>query len=204
MYAPKFNQWSSDDEIRAFVRDAGAGWVITSQPGEVPDATLLPLIWEEDRIIAHFAKANDHWRRIDDQQSVLIVVPGPDDYVSPRWYASKREHGRAVPTWNYIAVQLTGTATVHHDEAWLRRAVTMLSDLHEEAADEPWQVTDAPEAYVTGQLRGIVGLEIEVGSVTGKEKLSQNRSDADRRGVIEGLEAEGGDQRIAEAMRRAL
>ncbi len=122
------------------------------------------------------------------------------------WYAAKAEHGKVVPTWNYSAVHLTGTVQVHEDPEWLRAAVTALTDQHEAARTKPWHVTDAPDSYVEGQLRGIVGVELTVTGVEGKAKLSQNRSDADRAGVIDGLRADGrpGDVAVAAAMAASL
>ena len=118
------------------------------------------------------------------------MVTGADAYVSPSWYASKQEHGRAVPTWNYTAVHLRGAVRVHDDTDWLRDMVTRLTDLHEAGRQPGWRVTDAPEKYVNGQLRAIVGVELLVEHVEAKAKLSQNRSLEDRQGTIAGLEAE--------------
>ncbi|HWU23125.1 MAG TPA: FMN-binding negative transcriptional regulator [Nocardioides sp.] len=202
MYVPPFNRVEELDEIREMVAATAAAWVVTTGPDGVPLATLLPVLWEGDRVIAHLARANDHWRSIEDGTPVLVICPGPDAYISPTWYAAKAEHGRVVPTWNYTAVHLTGTAVVHHDPAWLLSAVTSLTDAHEGGRAEPWSVSDAPTAYVEGQLRGIVGLEITVTGVEGKAKLSQNRSAADRSGVVAGLRAAGEARSaaVAEAM----
>jgi transcriptional regulator len=147
------------------------------------------------------ARANAHWQHIGDDAPALVIATGPEAYVSPSWYATKAEHGKVVPTWNYSAVQLRGTARVHHDREWLRAAVTDLTGVHEHDRDEPWHVTDAPAAYVEGQLGGIVGVEITVTGITGKAKLSQNRSEADQRGVVAGL-GEGSD--VAAAMSQRL
>ena len=191
MYVPAFNAVDDEDAIRAMVAAARTGWLVTVGPEGLPVATLLPLMWHGDRVVAHMAKANPQWKDIAEGAPGLVIVTTADAYISPSWYAAKAEHGRVVPTWNYSAVHLTGTVTVHHDDDWLRRAVTELTDLHETGRDEPWQVTDAPEAYVTGQLRGIVGIELAVTRVEGKAKLSQNRSDADRDGVVAGLIEDG-------------
>jgi transcriptional regulator len=190
MYVPHFNRIDDLDAARAFVRQAAVGTLITAGADGVPDATLLPILWDGDRIVAHFARANEHWKRIADDADGLFVVYGPDAYVTPSWYAAKAEHGRVVPTWNYSAVHLRGPVTVHEDPAWLETAVTMLTERHEGTRDEPWAVTDAPDAYVAGQLRAIVGLEMRVEDVDAKAKWSQNRSDADRAGVVAGYEAE--------------
>ncbi len=125
---------------------------------------------------------------------------GPDAYVSPAFYATKREHGRVVPTWNYSTVHLRGPVRVIDDKAWLRELVGQLTEHHESGRADPWAVEDAPEVYIEKQLKAIIGVEILVESVEAKAKLSQNRSEEDRAGVIEGLAGTDGDA-VAEAMR---
>jgi transcriptional regulator len=190
MYTPPFNVVDDQAELRAMVAAARTGWLVTVEDG-APVATLLPLMWTGDTLIAHLARANPQWRSMADGDPVLVICTGPDAYVSPTWYPAKEGHGRVVPTWNYTAVHLSGTVRVHHDPEWLLDAVTALTRLHESGRADPWQVADAPEPYVAGQLRGIVGIEVSVTRVEGKAKLSQNRSTADQLGVIEGLRAEG-------------
>jgi transcriptional regulator len=202
VYTPPFNRVDDEDALRAFVAHVRAGWLVTNGPDGPPSATYLPVLWRGDRVIAHVAKANSHWREIGSGVPALVVVTGPDAYVSPTWYAAKAEHGKVVPTWNYSAVHLSGEARVHEDPDWLRMAVTELTDEHEQGRPQPWMVTDAPAAYVEGQLRGIVGIELTVTRVEGKAKLSQNRSDADRAGVVEGLRGSGrpDEQAVADEM----
>ena len=127
---------------------------------------------------------------------------GPQAYISPAWYESKARHGRVVPTWNYQTVHLTGPVTFHQDAGWLRELVTRLTRLHEGGRQHPWAVTDAPPEYIDGQLRAIVGVELQVTSVEAKQKLSQNRSEPDRAGVVGGLRQESGSgpERIAGLM----
>lgn len=197
MYVPRANMMP-DDEVRGFVAGVGSAQLVTVGADGVPEATLLPVLWRGDRLAGHFARANGQWRRIVDGSPALAVVTGPEAYVSPSFYATKREHGRVVPTWNYSAVHLRGAVRVVDDVAWLRALVTDLTDHFEAGRDEPWAVTDAPERYVAGQLRAIVGVEMVVESVEAKAKLSQNRSEEDRAGVVTGL----GDHPVAEAMRR--
>lgn len=197
MYSPPFNRVNDEAELRAMVADVGSAWLLSAgDPTAPPEATLLPIVWREDRVIAHIARANAHWKALVDGMPVRLVVPGPDAYVSPTWYAAKAEHHRVVPTWNYTTVHLTGTITVHDDAEWVRQAVTELTDQHEAGREDRWHVSDAPADYVSAQLRGIVGLEVLISGVEGKAKLSQNRSEADRRGVIDGLE---GDSRTSSA-----
>ncbi len=203
MYVPPANQVTDQTELRAMVEAARTAWLVTAGDDGVPAATLLPIMWRESTVIAHLAIANEHWRKITPDQPCLLISTGPDAYISPSWYAAKAEHGRVVPTWNYTAVHLTGTVRVHRDQEWLRRAVTDLTETHESRRDQPWAVSDAPEQFVTGQLRGIVGIEVSITGVEGKAKLSQNRSAADQNGVIHGLEAEPdrNANAVAEAMR---
>lgn len=206
MYTPPFNRADDEGDLRKFVADVRVGWFVTSRVGAAPAASFLPVVWRADTVIAHFAKANPHWREIETDTPALLIVTGPDAYVSPSWYAAKAEHGKVVPTWNYSAVHLTGMARVHEDPEWLRAAVTDLTAQHEEPRDQRWQVSDAPAPYIEGQLRGIVGVQLTVTRVEGKAKLSQNRSDADRVGVIDGLRADGrpGDQAVADEMAALL
>ena len=207
LYTPAFNRMPDDDvALRQSVAGVGVDWLVTSRADAAPAASYLPVLWQADTVIAHVARANPHWREIADDMPALLIVTGPDAYVSPTWYAAKAEHGKVVPTWNYSAVHLTGHARVHEGAEWLRTAVTDLTDHHEERRDRPWQVTDAPAAYIEGQLRGIVGIELTVTGVEGKAKLSQNRSMADREGVIVGLREEGriGGQGVADAMAASI
>ena len=190
MYAPTFNRVEDEEQARRMVAASGAAELVTVGADGYPVATLLPVLWRGGTVLAHMARANPHWREIGDGSPALLVAAGPQAYVSPSWYAAKAEHGRVVPTWNYTTVHLTGRVRVHHDVEWLRGMVTALTDAHESHREHPWAVTDAPSPYVEGQLRGIVGIELTVERVEAKAKLSQNRSDADRAGVVAGLRAE--------------
>lgn len=197
MYVPHVNA-ADEAEARELVAACGAGELISTGPDGYPLATLLPVLWEDDRVIAHFARANPHWRAITEDTPALLVCTGPQAYIHPGWYAAKAEHGKVVPTWNYSSVHLTGRARVIEDAAWLRDAVERLTDRHEAGFVDRWHVHDAPATYIDGMLKAIVGVELRVHRVEAKAKLSQNRSAEDRRGVIEGL----GEHPVAEAMRR--
>jgi transcriptional regulator len=141
----------------------------------------------------HIARGNSLWRELGADAPVLAIFMGPDSYVSPNWYPSKREHGKAVPTWNYATIHLKGTIRFIDDVAWLRDFVSTLTDTHEQPRAHPWHVTDAPPDYIDSMLRAIVGFEIAVSSIVGKFKGSQNRSTADRAGVNAALRTEGRD-----------
>lgn len=192
---PRFNIMH-EPEVGAFLRAHPVAHLVTVGADGVPDATLLPILIDNDggrdRVVAHFARANNHWRRIVNGSPALFVVAGPDAYISPSWYASKAEHGRVVPTWNYSAVHLSGPVTIYDDVDWVRTAVTRLTERHEGERAKPWAVSDAPATYVSGQLRAVVGIEMTIVKVEAKAKLSQNRSDEDRYGVIAGLREESG------------
>lgn len=205
MYSLATMSVDDDQEVRSMVRAQGSGWLVTALDG-IPEATLLPVLWENDRVVAHMARANPHWRALTGGAAALLIVGGPEAYISPAWYASKAEHGKVVPTWNYTAVHLHGTVRTIDDEAWVRRLVTRLTDHHEQDRPNPWAVDDAPEEFLDAQLRAIVGIELVVERVQAKAKLSQNRSEGDQRGVVAGLAgaASPGATRIADAMTRRL
>ena len=138
---------------------------------------------------AHLARANPQWREIAAGAEVLAIFEGRDFYVSPSWYATKAETHKVVPTWNYVTVQARGMARIDESPEWLRAQVGALTDAQEAGRAEPWAVTDAPADFIAMQMRAIVGVEIEVTALTGKFKLSQNRSEADRAGVRDGVGA---------------
>ena len=165
-------------------------------------ADVLPLeverVGDGWRITGHVARANPLWREADGQP-VLVVFQGPQGYVSPSWYASKIEHHKVVPTWNYTMVQAHGTLRAIDDPAWVRAFVTRVTEAHENGRAMPWHVSDAPDDFIAATQRAIVGIEIVVSRLEGKFKLSQNRSAADRTGVVLGLEADAAQQRQPEA-----
>jgi len=165
-------------------------------------ADILPLeverVGEGWRVTGHVARANPLWREADGQP-VLLMFQGPQAYVSPNWYPSKSQHGKAVPTWNYAMVQVHGTLRATQDPEWLRAFVTRLTERHEAGRPVPWHVADAPADYLDAMLKAIVGIEVEVARVDGKFKLSQNRDAADRTGIVLGLEADASLNRQPEA-----
>ena len=179
-------------------------------------ATMLPFIYvppgeastggprsagQHGALHGHLARNNDQWKRLAAGES-LAIVRGPDAYISPGWYASKVEHGRVVPTWNYVTAHVYGRLVVHDDPVWTEDLVRRLTGKHEAHRDHPWSVDDAPRAFIEGQLRAIVGIELEITRIEAKAKLSQNRPEADVEGVIAGLR-ERGDKASADAVERA-
>ena len=154
-------------------------------------ASKLGTLW------AHMARANGQWRDLAEAGEALVVFQGADHYVSPSWYATKRETGKVVPTWNYVMVQARGRAIAIEDETWLRGQIAELTATHEAGRAAPWAVDDAPEDFVAAMARQIVGLEIEIDDLRGKWKASQNRPAADRAGVIAGLTEDGDADALA-------
>ncbi|MFI5958036.1 FMN-binding negative transcriptional regulator [Cryptosporangium sp. NPDC051539] len=177
------------EQTSELLREGGFAHLVTPAPDGI-EVTSLPLIYDEDRhaLVGHMARPNPHWKLTADVESVA-VIPGPDAYVSPTFYPSKAENPRTVPTWNYEILHVFGRLIAHDDPGWLREQVVRLTDRHEGGRAAPWRVDDAPSAFVDAQLRAIVGVELAITRVVAKAKLSQNRSAADRSGVIRGLAA---------------
>ncbi len=160
-----------------------------------PTASVVPFVLDPDRgprgaLLGHLARGNDQWRTGRDGPA-LVIVGGPDAYISPSWYAAKAEHGRVVPTWDYLRVHVHGRLRVHDDPAWLADVLRRLTDTHEAAHAEPWSVDDAPPDYLATMLRAVVGIEVLIERVEAAVKLSQNRPPADVDGVLAGLRARG-------------
>ena len=201
MYLPRHFQIQDPDEVAALVRSVGAADLITIGPEGVPEATRVPILWDAgtDTVLAHLARANPQWRNMSDSSPALLIVTAHEAYVSPNWYPSKPADGRVVPTWNYSAVHLTGTLTVHDDVEFVRDVVTRLTEAHESGRAAPWAVSDAPDRYIESQLRAIVGIAVQVNRVEAKAKLSQNRTAVDQAGVIAGLVAESAPNSAAVA-----
>jgi transcriptional regulator len=207
MYTPRHFSWTDLAEIESFVDAAQSADLVTFD-GSRPVSTLLPVIWDRPdraagvtppdpdapgdygRLLGHIAIANPQWQTAATGSEALAIVHGPQAYISPAWYESKARHGRVVPTWNYQTVHLSGPVTFHQDAEWLRQLVTRLTRRHEGGRQHPWAVTDAPPEYIDGQLRAIVGVEVQITAIEAKQKLSQNRSEPDREGVVAGLRDE--------------
>lgn len=161
----------------------------------------FPLVFvgegEHGVLKGHIPRANTLWKALEAGQQAIAIFQGPEAYVSPSWYPSKHEHGKAVPTWNYAVVHAHGTPTVVHDSDWLLQHLNELTDQQEAAQDIPWRVSDAPADYTQKMLSGIVGIEMPITAIAGKWKLSQNKSAADRLGVAAGLRNRGTSDALA-------
>lgn len=198
MYLPPHFEETRLDVLHDVIRAHPLGTLITVADGR-PVADEIPFLIDptagpQGHLHAHLARANPVCRDNSDGRKVLVLFRGPQAYVSPAWYPGKAEHGRVVPTWNYVSVQVSGTLRLIDDEAWIRAQVDQLTTQQEAGRSAPWRVDDAPEDFIAQQLRAIVGVEIVIESLTGKWKTSQNRSAADRLGVAAGLAAEDDPQ----------
>jgi transcriptional regulator len=167
---------------------------------------LDPGVGPYGELAGHLARANPQWRESDLGKPAVAVFMGPECYVSPSWYVSKRDHGKVVPTWNYATVHARGRLELFDHPRWLAAHVARLTDRHENRFAARWKVTDAPTDYIRGQLKGIVGFTLRIEAIEGKMKLSQNRSIADRQGVVAGLRSSEriGDRGIAALMERRM
>ena len=208
MYQPPHFVETRPDVLHALIRAHPLG-LLVSNGTDGPIANPLPFLLDADagphgRLRAHLAKANPQWRSISEntEMPVLVVFQGADSYVTPSWYETKRETGKVVPTWNYAVVQVRGRARIVDDKEWLAGQIAELTATHEAPRAEPWQVTDAPAPFIEAQIKGIIGLEIDITEISGKWKVSQNRPIADRVGVANGLEAGGSAAEMAHLVRQ--
>jgi transcriptional regulator len=204
MYIPA--HFAPDEtQVNELLRNHGAADLVTlTAQGLV--ATMLPFIYvppgdsgtaePHGALHGHLARNNEQWK-LDSVGEALVIVRGPDAYITPGWYATKAETGRVVPTWNYVTAHVYGRLIVHDDPVWTEDLVRRLTTKHEAYRNHPWSVDDAPRAFIEGQLRAIVGIELAITRIEAKAKLSQNRSPADVEGVIAGLR-ERGDKEMAD------
>ncbi|MDV7211853.1 FMN-binding negative transcriptional regulator [Azotobacter beijerinckii] len=193
MYLPAAFRQDDLTELHRQITNSRLATLVSHGPDGL-QASHLPLLLVADEgkygtLYGHFAKTNPHWRDLDAGSETLVIFNGPDAYISPSWYPSKAEHGKAVPTWNYIAVHAQGQPEVFDDPERLRRLLGRLSDHHEAGRSHPWTIDDAPRDYLDHRLRAIVGFALPIQRLEGKWKLSQNRPDVDRRGVWKELGA---------------
>jgi transcriptional regulator len=195
MYVPDHFREDRPEVLHDAVRRIGFATLVT----QGLDANHLPMLLDGNVLRGHVARANPVWKA--GACEALAIFLGPHAYVSPNWYPSKAETGKAVPTWNYITVHARGTINWMQDPGWLRAHVGALSATHEAGREQPWSITDAPASYVDGLVRAIVGFELNISKLEGKWKLSQNRDAADQAGVSDGLMRDGHDD-VARLMKR--
>ena len=191
MYQPAHFEETRLEVMQALVASQPLCTLVTlSDAGLVADP--IPMLLRADvgpvgTLVGHVARANPLWRETRLDLPVLLVFQGPQHYVSPSWYPSKQEHGKVVPTWNYVVVQARGLLQVHDDAAWVRQQATQITHQQERAAAKPWGLDDAPRDYTDSMLRAVVGISIEVTQWSGKWKVSQNQPAGNRAGVVQAL-----------------
>jgi transcriptional regulator len=195
MYQPVAFREERLEVQHALMRAHPLGLLITAGPAGLlanPFPCLIDAEGSDNGTLRlHIARANPQWRELEAVDECLVVFQGPQDYVTPSWYATKRETGKVVPTWNYATVHAWGRPRVVNDDVWLRRQLDDLTISREGRRDAPWSVGDAPSDFVAAQMRAIVGVEIPIARIEGKWKMSQNRPEADRLGVIAGFRETG-------------
>lgn len=206
MYMPSAFRQDDLAELHAQLQASPLA-LLTSAGAAGVQASHLPLLLAPDEgefgtLYGHFARANPHWRDLQGGAEALAVFSGPDAYISPGWYPAKAEHGKVVPTWNYIAVHARGPVELIEEPEHLLQIVSRLSDQHENGRERPWAVSDTPREYLDSMLRAIVGFALPIRRLEGKWKLGQNRSAADQAGVRDGLAASTspGDRELATRM----
>ena len=196
MYLPPLFAQKDPAALQALMHAHPLATLVSQRADSGLSADHLPLLFdpsagEHGCLRGHVARANPLWRELAAGAPVLAVFHGADAYVSPSWYPSKREHGKAVPTWNYAVVHAHGSFHAIDDAAWLRAFLQRLTERHESARAEPWSIDDAPPDFTGQLLKAIVGIEVRLTRLEAKWKVSQNRPAADREGVVQGLLAEG-------------
>ena len=201
MYIPLLFREERPEVLRALIRAHPLASLVTQGTSGLT-ANLVPFILVpgaggRDILRAHLARGNPQLEDLRQGGEALVIFQGPQAYISPSWYATKLEHGKVVPTWNYVVVQAWGRPTVIEDAEWLLAQIGELTTLQEGARAEPWSVADAPEPFIAAQLRGIAGVELPIDRIEGKWKASQNQPEANRRGVVEGLREYEADSPMA-------
>jgi transcriptional regulator len=193
MYTPPSNAETRPDVLLDFI-EANPLATLVTMTTEGLLATHLPVILDRSPppygvLRGHIARANPHHRQTFAPGEALVIVLGPDAYISPSWYPSKLEHGKAVPTWNYIAVHAYGRLRFTDEPAFIRAHLEALTALHESRREHPWAISDAPADFIAGQERSVIGLELEITRLEGRWKMSQNRPPGDIDGVVRELSA---------------
>lgn len=191
MYNPSSFKETDLNVLFEFIKKYNFG-ILFSQHSNSPWATHLPFMIDTNRgekgtLIAHFAKANKHWKHINEVDELLVVFQGPHTYISPSWYVNRDE----VPTWNYATVHARGTATILHDKNALHNMVTRLTHFHEDQIESDWDLSEVSEKEYQTDLKGIVGIEINISSLEGKFKFNQNKKEEDQLQVIKNLDKLG-------------
>jgi transcriptional regulator len=211
MHNPPTFQQHSVEAMHGLMRTYPLALLVTHGPDGLQASPIPFLLYADEgeygTLRAHMARANPHWKELGDVDECLVVFRGPDGYVTPSWYASKVATQKVVPTWNYAIVHARGKPLAIDDAAWLARQLNDLTSFHEAPRPQPWSIGDAPGDYIAAQMKAIVGIEIPIARLEGKWKMSQNKDEADRRGVLRGMRAVDDaheNQAVADVLERTL
>jgi transcriptional regulator len=198
VYVPKQNEETRVEVMHALIRSHSLGtWVTLGDEELVANHIpfdIRPECGEFGTLVGHVSRANPIWSRTPSEVLGLVIFQGPQSYITPSWYPSKHEHGKAVPTWNYAVVHAYGRPSFIEDKSWLYDHVSSLTRRHEASQSLPWSVSDAPADFTERMIGAIVGVEIPIQKLIGKWKMSQNRSESDQLGVVAGLTEQGDAQ----------
>jgi transcriptional regulator len=197
MYLPKHFEVSDPSVLRNLMRDHPFATVVVADASGLSADHIPLLVMGDDvsgwKLAGHVARANPLWKKAEAGIDCLVIFHGPQHYISPNWYATKKEHGKVVPTWNYEVVHVQGCLRAMDDVVWLREFLQRLTETHEADQPKPWQVEDAPEEYLQRMLQAVVGIEIEIVTLTGKAKLSQNQPESNQESLIAALRSKGSE-----------
>jgi transcriptional regulator len=209
MYQPDDFRVEDVSEMHALMRARPFAALVSSGSAGLY-ASHLPTVLKDEGpcgvVECHLARPNPHWKDLAEGNEALMIFQGPEGYITPNWYPSKAQHGKAVPTWNFAVVHAYGRPEVMKDKEWLLQHVTELTAQQESSEAKPWAPSDAPATYIEVMLRGIVGFRFAITRLEGKWKMSQNREVQDRVGVVKGLStrASGDDLETAEVVSRRI
>ena len=192
MYTPAYHAFNDIEKMRAHIAAHPLGAWVCHAHGQLI-ANHIPFVLDakhgsHGRLLAHVSRANSVWRELIGGAPSVVMFRGPSAYITPSWYPGKHQHGKVVPTWNYVTVHAHGMARAMEDTCWILDVLNRLTDTQESQRTEPWKVSDAPSAYIDKMLRAVVGIEITIDRVEGRLKVSQDEDEQDRRGTVEGLQ----------------
>lgn len=191
MYVPKYHEEQDIAVMHALIKSHPLATWVTQGDGELI-VNHIPFLLDSTRgelgtLVAHVARANRVWKELSTTIHSVLVFQGPESYITPSWYPSKHEHGKVAPTWNYAVVHAHGLPRVIEDRAWLLQQLSLLTDAQEARQERPWKMSDAPREFTDQLIQAVVGIEIPISKLVGKWKVSQNRPEADKLGVVAGL-----------------
>lgn len=196
MFQPSYFKQTDTQHMLSFIKDHPMASIVTlSSTGLIGNHIPMLIVQRDDKYFlqGHVSRVNSIHKDCDNKTPSLAMFHGPNAYISPNWYPTKKKDPKTVPTWNYVAVHVSGNIHFYNDRQWLKQHLTNLSDTHEKNINQPWHISDAPDDYIEKMMNAIIGLEIEVAEITGNTKMSQNHPEENRVGVVCGLKTAGNE-----------